>query len=215
MSTTSQISAINSSPPTPARVATSPVRTTLADVANVLIPFALLLSAALLKPEMDPDLTHSRVIYTIWVSIVFMIPALFLYFVPGRADRVDSYERLFWTAALLAYLVHFYYTVGVIFHGHLSEVYAAQGPLIATSNLLDTVWWVLDVVLAWFALSGARWLRAVRTGAHLYIPATFFVSAVVIKHGLVRALGLLMTVSLLGGLALRLWRRSHAAAVTP
>jgi hypothetical protein len=90
-------------------------------------------------------------------------------------------------------MVHFYYTIGVIFHGSLREVYADQGFVIATSNLLDGAWWGFDLVLAWFVKSQAKWIRVQRTLAHIYIPVTFFVSAVIIKHGVVRWLGIAMT----------------------
>jgi hypothetical protein len=81
--------------------------------------------------------------------------------------------------------------------------------MIATSNLLDTAWWAFDLLLAWFVSSNAKWIKVQRTLAHLYIPATFFVSAVVIKHGVVRVLGILMTLSLLISIAIRLFKRKH------
>jgi hypothetical protein len=194
-------------------------RITLTQFTNTFVPFALLLAAALMAPELPyildhhraayniEALTYYRAVYTIWLTIAFMIPALALYFWPGDSDRKTNYWLLCWTFGFLAYLVHFYYTVGQVFHWSLREVYAAQGPLIATSNLLDTAWWGFDLLLAWFVSSRAKWVRVQRTLAHIYIPATFFVSAVVIKHGVVRWLGLLMTAALVAGILVRLVRR--------
>ena len=88
-------------------------------------------------------------------------------------------------------------------------MYARQGPIIATSNFLDTAWWAFDLLLAWFVNSRARWIRVQRTLAHIYIPATFFVSAVVIKHGFVRALGIVMTLTMLVSIVVWLVRRKR------
>lgn len=186
---------------------------TLAEFTNVFVPFAILLSASLLAPEARQDVLHSRIIYTIWVSLGFLIPAVFFFFIPYGRKR-EAYWLLTWTAALVAYLVHFYYTFGVTFHWSLSEVYAKQGPVIATSNMLDTVWWTFDVVLAFF-VADRKWIRVQRVLVHLYVPITFFVSAVLIKHGFVRGLGIAMTVALVVAIVARLvarHRKTHSSS---
>lgn len=198
----------------------------LAQFTLTFVPFALLLTAAIMAPEAPQildnhraiytieALTYYRIIYSIWLTIAFMIPALGLYFWPGDSDRKRNYWLLCWTFGYLAYLTHFYFTVGVVFHWSLHDVYTKQGPIIATSNLLDTTWWGFDLLLAWFVASQAKWIRVQRTLAHLYIPATFFVSAVVIKHGFVRMLGIVMTLTLLVSIAVRLIKRRRAAVVS-
>jgi preprotein translocase subunit SecG len=194
---------------------------TLSQFTYTFVPFAVLLMAALIVPELPQILDYHRPIYTIhslvyyrtvftiWLTIAFMIPALCLFFLPGESDKKNNYWLLFWTFSYLAYLVHFYYAVGVIFHGSLSEVYAKQGVLIATSNLLVTAWWGFDLILAWFVKSDAKWIKNQRIGAHIYIPLTFFVSAVVIKQGVVRALGIVMTATMLLSIIWRLIKRKQ------
>ncbi|PYQ26921.1 MAG: hypothetical protein DMF56_22355 [Acidobacteria bacterium] len=171
----------------------------ITELTNIFVPFALLLAAALVVPEARQDVLHARIIFTIWVSLGFLIPSVVLFFLPGQGPKKSAYWLLCWTAGFIAYIVHFYYTVGVFFHGSLAEVYSAQRPVIATSNLIDTVWWALDVFLAWFVLD-RKWIRVQRVLAHIYIPATFFVSAVLIKHGFVKGLGIVMTIAV--GIAL-------------
>jgi hypothetical protein len=189
----------------------STTRPTFPEAANIFIPFSFLLSAALLVPETQQQLTHGRVIYTIWVAIIFMIPALWLQLSRASGPRALAYWQLCWSAAWAAYMVHFYFTVGVVFHGSLREVYAAQGPLIATSNLLDTAWWTFDVGLAWLMTAERRWISVQRVAAHTYIAMTFFVSAVVIKHGVVKALGIAMTAAAASAIVLGVvrWLRSR------
>ena len=205
----------------------STLRPTLAQVTHTFVPFALLLSLALMAPELPQVLeqkrtvytidatTYYRAVYSIWVTMAFLIPAVVLYFLPGESERKRQYARLFWTFGLLAYLVHFHYTVGVVFHDSLREVYAAQGVIIATSNLLVTVWWAFDVILSWMPSLRAAWVPRERTLVRLYIPLTFFISAVVIKHGVVRLLGIVMTVAILVSLAKRVLRRSDAPVAVP
>jgi hypothetical protein len=195
---------------------------TLTQFTATFVPFALLLSAALMAPEAPQILdnhrayyniellVYYRTIFSIWLTMVFLIAAEVLFFWPGDSPRRRNYWLLCWTFGFLAFAVHFYYTIGVIFHGSLREVYAKQGVVIASSNLLDFAWWGFDLVLAWFVKSEAKWIRVQRVLAHLYIPLTFFVSAVVIKRGFVRGLGILMTVAILGTLAVRFVRRRHA-----
>jgi hypothetical protein len=90
-------------------------------------------------------------------------------------------------------------------------VYAVQGPVIATSNLLDTAWWTFDVALAWFVTAERRWITVQRLVAHTYIAMTFFVSAVVIKHGVVRNLGIAMTAATLSAMVVGVvrWQRNR------
>ena len=198
---------------------------TLTQFTATFVPFALLLSAALMAPEAPQILdnhrayyniellVYYRTIFSIWLTMVFLIPAEVLFFWPGDSLARRNYWLLCWTFGFFALVVHFYYAVGIVFHGSLREVYAKQGVVIATSNFVDLAWWAFDLILAWFVKSEAKWIRVERILAHLYIPLTFFISAVVIKHGFVRGLGVLMTVAILGTLALRFVRRRHARLI--
>jgi hypothetical protein len=178
-------------------------RTTLTRFTSTYVPLALLLAAALFAPEAQQSIAHARAAYTIWVTMAFLIASLCLFFLPGESEAKMNYWLLCWTFGLIALMVHFYFTIGVIFHGSLREVYAAQGAIIATSNFVDLGWWGLDVLLAWLVPWRVRWIETERTAAHLYIPLTFFISAVVIKHGFVRGLGLVMTAALVLSLLVR------------
>ncbi|HKY27219.1 MAG TPA: hypothetical protein VJM12_04655 [Pyrinomonadaceae bacterium] len=200
---------------------------TLSQFTATFVPFALLLAAALMVPELPQIIEHHRAVYTIealvyyriihtiWLTMAFLIVAEVLYFWPGDSEQKRNFWLLCWTFGFLAYVVHFYYTVGVVFHGSLREVYAKQGVMIATSNLLVTAWWGFDLILAWFVRSRAKWIRIQRTLAHLYIPITFFISAVVIKRGFVRGLGIVMTVAILISILARLISRKHHREAIP
>src|SRR5260370_18176405 len=130
---------------------------TLKEFTYTFVPFALLLSAALLGAEATVDLAKYRMIYAIWASLALTIPSLVVYILPKMTQTRQNYSTLFWTFGYLAYLVHFYYAVFVHYHGSLAEVFSQQGLKIAGPNFLLTFWWGLDVILAWTADSSKRW----------------------------------------------------------
>jgi hypothetical protein len=165
-------------------------RITQTALAFTFVPFALLLSAALLAAEQADSLDHARLLYSSWVSLVFATPALCLFLFPST--RNGEYELLAWTFSYFAYLVHFYYAFGVTYDFSVAKTYAGQGPVIATSNFALTALWTFDVAASWMAHQGARWREVVRTLARVFVFATFVASAVVIFGGFVRVLGIAM-----------------------
>jgi hypothetical protein len=182
-------------------------------LASTFVPFALLLSAALLGAETADSLDHGRLLYSSWVSLVFAIPALCLFVFP--TTRNGEYERLTWTFSYLAYLVHFYYAFGVTYDASFAKTYAGQGPVIATSNFTLTALWTFDVVASWRIREEHRWLAIERTVVRVLVFATFVMSAVVIFGGFVRVLGISMILAVAICVALRVLevvRRRRAAS---
>jgi hypothetical protein len=179
-------------------------RVSLTEFTNIFVPFGILTFLALMAAELTQNLILFRAVYSIWVTMIFLVPAVCLYVLPGKSEAKHNYWLLLWTFGFLAYLVHFYYTVFVIFNGSIPVIYAEQGVVVATSNFLVTLWWGLDVLLGWFVDLPNKIITLQRAAAHIYIPATFFVSAVLIKTGFVRALGIVMTVAILLCLAIRI-----------
>jgi hypothetical protein len=185
---------------------------TLGQVTATFVPFGLLLVAALMAAETALDLPFQRMIYSIWATMPLMIVALCLYILPGRTQARRNYWLLFWTFAYLMYLVHFYYAVVVHYHASISEVFQQQGIKIAGSNFLDTLWWGLDVILAWTIQRDVKWIRIERLLLNIYLPITFFVASVVIFKGFVNVLGYSMTAGILICLIVRIrawWIAKH------
>jgi hypothetical protein len=189
---------------------------TLTEITATFVPFGLMLVAALIGAEAANNVQDQRLIYSIWVTIALMTPALGLYILPTRTEQRMNYWLLLWTFAFLAYLVHFYYAVVVHYHGSVAEVFEKQGTRIAGSNFLVTAWWGFDVVLAWVVAAPPKWIRIERGLAHGFIPFTFFVASVVIFRGFVNVLGIAMTATVAVSLIVRLhawWVARAAAAV--
>ena len=177
-------------------VALGTYRITLPDFTLSFVPFALLLSAALLAPETTMDLGFYRTIYTIWATTALVTPALCAFMLPGDSPSKQSIWILFWTFAFIAYLVHVYYAIFYVYHGSLHEILAGQGRFAALNNLIFTVWWAFDLLLAWFYSGHAKWVWNQRVAAHVYIGLTFFVSTVILKRGFINVIGITMTIAI-------------------
>ena len=167
------------------------------------VPFALLLGAALLAAETTMDLGFYRTVYTIWATAALVTPALVLFALPGESVMKRSLWLLFWSFAFVIYLVHGGYAVFSVYHGSFREVLAGQGMFPLANNVLFTLWWALDLALAWLGLSSLAWVQKERIGAHIYIGGVFVVSTVILKHGFINVIGIILTLSSLLALAIR------------
>ena len=178
----------------------------LPDVTFSFIPFGLLLGAALLLPENAPDPTMARTVYTIWVTTVLVTPALCAFALPGSSPHKRAVWLLFWSFAFAAYVVHALYAYFGVYGGSFQRFLTGQGVLPAIVNVVFTLWWTLDVLLAWLHDDRPKWVRVQRVAAHIFIGLTFFASAVILKRGFINVLGAVMTAAVIVWLLIR-----HAA----
>jgi hypothetical protein len=157
---------------------------------------------------------YYRIVFTIWVATVLLTVALCFYALQ-RPTYSSNYWVLFWTFSYLAYLVHFYWTAGELFGWDFSEILNSKigtnpNPDKVVCNpipdLILTVWWGLDVLLAWLVVSAPRWLRIERGAVSLFAFVAFFGATVLAaKAGIVvRTLGVVMVVCVLLAYAARI-----------
>jgi len=182
---------------------TTPYRITLTDFTIAFVSFALLIAVALMAAETNMDVGMYRTIYSLWVTAALVTPALCAFVLPGDSPRIRNTWLLFWTFSFFAYVVHASYAVFSVYHGSLHEFLAGQGTFPAINNGIFTLWWALDVLLAWFYHSDARWVRIERVAAHIYIGLTFVASTLFLKHGFVNVIGIVLTVSVV--ICLMIW----------
>lgn len=146
--------------------------------------------------------------FTIWASLLLATPALALFPAIRQSARAFQAWRIFWTASLLVFAVHFYWATVVIFGNDWQRI--LNTPRVSAPRL-DTVfafWWVVDVVLAWGTRNDAAWVRLQRAGVHLLAFVLFFMGAA--REGELvasRALGWSMAVVAGAGLVRWLVRR--------
>jgi hypothetical protein len=161
---------------------------------------------------------YYRVIFTIWLTVLFLIPAL-CFHVFSRSDAPNSYWRTWWTFAYLAFGAHLYWSVFGMFHGDLAAVFhSREGEAANPEQVVDqpgpdfflAAWWTIDVLLAWLA-PDRKWVRVQRGGVHLLVFVMFFGATVLAaKAGVVaRSLGILMFAIVNGCFLLRLIVREN------
>jgi hypothetical protein len=187
----------------------APYHITLADFTIPFVSFGVLLGVALMAAETQMDLGMYRTIYTIWVTAALVTPALCAFALPGTSDRIRNAWLLFWTFSFITYLVHAGYAFFSVYEGSLQEFFAGQGTGAAIINVIFTLWWALDVLLAWFYHSDSRWVRVERVAGHIFIGLTFIVSTVFLKHGFINVIGIVLTVSVIVSLMMRFDARRH------
>jgi hypothetical protein len=189
---------------------------TLDQLTFAFVPFSLMLAASILSAVTQPAVAYARTQFLIWTALVLATPALAEYVLAFGRRPLSNYWRLFWSFAWITYLVHFQYGFGSLFHGQLRAVLVSQGAVVAVSNFLATGLWSFDALVSWITRQRPAWILSVRSVTHLLIFVSFFLSAVIFHSGVVRWLGLAMTVTVGATIVIRVLAapqpRAQAAA---
>jgi hypothetical protein len=156
-------------------------------------------------PWLEPvahTVVYYRIIFTIWVTTILVIPA-FCFYVLKRPSVRSDYWVLFWTVSYLAYLTHFYWSALVLFEGNFREIMHSKlgtnpNPEKVVDNpipdLILTIWWGLDVILAWIYVKNPRPVMIQRGILQVFAFGAFFGATVLAaKAGIIaHLLGLLL-----------------------
>lgn len=187
-------------------------------IALSIASFAALLVVAFVEAATRDNVLFHQVLNTVRVTMVLFAVAMCLYVLPGDSARRSNYWIMFWTVSFISYAVHVYFSFVLFFHASIHEFFAAQGALVATTNLVVTAWWTLDFLLAWFTDSSPKWINVERTIIKLLILFLFFLSTVILhavdnKETVVIVLGVLQALSVLVCWIVRL--RAQKQTVNP
>lgn len=118
-----------------------------------------------------------RTFFTAWAAIALVTPALCLAVHRASSPRSAGRWLAMWTAAWLAFVVHYYWAVEVIFGGDWQRILhtpRVSAPVLGTVFVL---WWSADVLLAWTLRREPTWVKLERVLLHLLAFAMFFVGA--------------------------------------
>lgn len=135
------------------------------------------------KGTSEPTFAYYMTINTVFVAIVLLIPA-FGAFVLRRSSSPGSIWLMFWTTAWLAFMVHLFFALSCVLPG-IDAVYhdIVTPPRVAhpTGDILVSLWWTADVLLAWTIASGATWVLFERSLLHVFLFVTTLVAAIVLS----------------------------------
>ncbi len=197
------------------------------------VPFAVLLSAALLVPEMltpggtaglhwldhavgldkpgnslvpanTPLLASLRAVLCRWLAIAMLIPAIYLYILRGASDGRRRVALLFWTFAYVAYGIYFYIATFVI---------APTSWVVPAFTTVLMAWWTIDMVVAWCADAEQHWVREERALALTFIVVVLAVMQWTNELLDDRRLGTLLAASVLLCLLVRLSQDTYREAL--
>ncbi|UWU83188.1 hypothetical protein N2605_27100 [Bradyrhizobium yuanmingense] len=181
-----------------------PVDITFGQLTLAFVSFAAVIVWALLQPEFGPALDLGRTKLTIWATTFLLTPALVLYLFRSADQRVANLAHLFWLFAWLAFVVHAYWAVFIIFDG-VADTFRKMGIPISSVNFLLVGVWTLDVLLLWTLRRPRSWLWKAQLGTRVFAFLTFAVTLVALRGGTVRMLGLAFATIVIAALLLRAW----------
>jgi hypothetical protein len=181
-----------------------PVGITLGQFTLAFVSFAAVLVWALLQPELGPALDLGRTKLTIWATTFLLTPALVLYLFCSADQRVANLAHLFWLFAWLAFLVHAYLAVFVIFDG-VADTFQKMGIPISTVNFSLIGIWTFDVLVLWTLGRPPTWLWKAQLGTRLFAFLIFAITLVALRGGTVRMLGFAFVTIVVAALVLRAW----------
>lgn len=140
-----------------------------------------------------------RTFFTAWAALILVTPALCAFLFRRSSESAARYWLAFWTVSFIAFLVHFYWAVFVMFGGDWNRILQAKGRVSApVLDTIVTVWWGLDVLLAWLIKPERLLIRMERVLIHLLVFALFFLGSA--KEGertLSKILGIAMALAVL------------------
>lgn len=132
-------------------------------------------SVADIKESARSDLHFT--FFTVWASMVLATPALAMLPRSYTSAAAFRWWRILWTASLMVFALHFYWSTQIIFEGNWSRILDTSRVSAPRLDTLFGVWWCGDVLLAWTTRKPGRWIGVQRWGVHLLALLLFFMGA--------------------------------------
>lgn len=120
-----------------------------------------------------------RTFFTAWAALILVTPALCTFLFRRTSKSSAGYWLAFWTVSLVAFLIHFYWAVVVIFENDWHRIFNTTRVSAAPPDTVFTVWWVIDVLLAWLIQSEGIFVRIQRAVVHAGAFVLFFAGSAI------------------------------------
>jgi len=130
--------------------------------------------------QVPPDMRETqrldlhRTFFTAWAALILVTPALCTFLFRRSSRSSAGFWLAFWTVSFIAFLIHFYWAVVVIFGSDWHRIFNTTRVSAALPDTIFTVWWGLDVLLAWLVQSEGVLVRIQRALVHLFAFVLFF-----------------------------------------
>lgn len=153
-----------------------------------------------------------RTFFTAWSTMLVLLPVVVMFWRRRISARAAAVWRVYWTLGYVAYAVHLVWAVGLFFRFDLTRMlHSPEFVTVPRLGMVVTVWWGIDVFLAWRSPAEPRWLQAQRIVIHVLIVGLFIAGSLLEgSYAVSRVLGALLTAGVLAGIVARL-RHSRAA----
>jgi len=158
------------------------------------------------------DEVLQRTFHTAWSTMLVLLPAVVMFWRRRISARAAMVWRVYWTLGYVAYAIHLVWAVGLFFRFDLARMLnSPEFVTLPRLGMVVTVWWGIDVALAWRSPAEPGWLQAQRTIIHLLVAGLFIAGSLVEgSYAVSRVLGVLMAAGVVAGIVARL-RHSRAA----
>ena len=161
-------------------------------------------AGTVMPPDTTSRLVLHRTAFTAWAALVLATPA----FCAFLFRRTSGWWLAFWTASFAGFTVHFYWAVFMFFGGDWNRVTHSTRVSVPITDTLFTVWWGVDVLLAWMAVREGKLITIERWLVHLMAFILFFAGAALQGDLLLsRALGWAMLAAVAISVACAVTRR--------
>ena len=148
-----------------------------------------------------------RTFHTAWSTMLVLLPAVVTFWRRGSSARAAAVWRVYWTLGYVAYAIHLVWAVGLFFRFDLTRmVNSPEFVTLPRLGMVVTVWWGVDVALAWRSPAEPGWVRAQRIVIHILIVGLFIAGSLLEgSYAVSRGMGLLLAAGVVAGIVGRLW----------
>ena len=169
-------------------------------------PMWLPLSASGGEP-VSPALQHPFA--TAWAAMLMTMPAFCAFWFRQDSKAAMNRWLSFWSVGFAVFLVHFVQATFIFFDNDWSKILNSELVTLPRLDTFVTLWWAVDVALAWSGIAEGRAIRIQRMALHLILLSLFLLGS--LKEGSYTAsfvAGALLGIPVLIAIYLR-WSRSR------
>lgn len=149
-----------------------------------------------------------RTFFTAWSTMLVLLPVVVTFWRRRISARAAAVWRVYWTMGYAAYAIHLVWAVGLFFRFDLARMLnSPEFVTVPRLGMVVTVWWGVDVILAWRSPAEPGWIAAQRIVIHVLIVGLFIAGSLLEgSFAVSRVLGLVLAAGVGTGIVARLSR---------